>query len=229
MPLLLDVLKQTVVLGDPDQAAELTMRCLAEGTPTLTIFQQAIVAGIHEAGRLWDAGQYYVPDVIMSAEAFKAAVRIVGQHLDPGAGARRGKVVIGVVEGDVHDLGKNVVAAMLQGEGFQVVDLGVDVEVEQFVAAVRAEQPDILGVGAYMSTTMAFIGDVIRALEKAGLREQVRVMVGGVPTTQTFANQVGADAWGVDASNAVAQALKLIEEEGGEWQESEPRSSPVQP
>jgi methylmalonyl-CoA mutase cobalamin-binding domain/chain len=215
MPFVLDVLKQTVVLGDFERAADLTSRCLEEGIPTETIFQQAIVAGIHEAGRLWDARQYYVPDVIMSAEAFKAAVRVVEQHLDTGAGARRGKVVIGVVEGDVHDLGKNVVVAMLQGEGFRVIDLGVDVAVDQFVDAVRTEQPDILGIGAYMSTTMVFIRDVIRALEKAGLRTQIKVMVGGVPTTQPFANQVRADAWGVDASAAVAKALQLVKREGG--------------
>ncbi|MDX9830610.1 MAG: corrinoid protein [Anaerolineae bacterium] len=207
---LLEVLKQAIVVGDADRAAELSERCLAEGTPAQVLFEQAVIAGIQETGRLWDANHYYVPDVILSADAFRSATRVVEQHLGRRAGEQRGKVVIGVVEGDVHDLGKGIVVAMLLGTGFEVIDLGVDLPIERFVEAVRAERPDILGVGAYMSTTMLLARDVIDALEEAGLRQTVKVMVGGVPTTQHFADEIAADGWAPDATTAARRALELL-------------------
>ena len=209
---LLEALKQAVVDGKADLAVVETEKCLAEGVPAQEIFETAIVAGIQETGRLWDANKYYVPDVILSADAFTAAVKIVEQHLGRGVVATRGKVVIGVVEGDMHDLGKGIVIAMLRGAGFEVVDLGIDNPVERFVEAVKAEEPDILGVGAYMSTTMLLAREVIEALDAEGLREKIKVMVGGVPTTQHFADQIGADAWGRDASEATKRVRQLMQD-----------------
>ena len=211
MTLLLDVLKQAVIVGDADRAAELAERCLAEGMPAQTLFEQGIVAGIQETGRLWDANHYYVPDVILSADAFRQTTRVVERQMGQRRAGCRGKVVIGVVEGDVHDLGKGIVVAMLLGAGFEVVDLGVDLPAERFVEAVRTERPDILGIGAYMSTTMLLVHDVLEVLEEAGLRQTVRVMVGGVPTTQHFADDIGADGWALDASGAARKAQELME------------------
>ena len=212
MSLLLKALKQAIVDGNTDLAVAETENCLSTEIPAREILDTAIVAGIQETGRLWDANKYYVPDVILSADAFTAAVGVVEQHLGREVVATRGKVVIGVVEGDMHDLGKSIVIAMLRGAGFEVVDLGIDNPVERFVEAVRMEKPDILGVGAYMSTTMLLIRDVIEALVAEGLRETVKVMAGGVPTTQHFADEIGADAWGRDASEATKKARQLVEE-----------------
>lgn len=205
---LLTDLKNAVVEGYAERAAALTEQCLAVGLPADAIFDQAIVAGIQETGMLWDCNRYQVPDVILSADAFNEAVSVIERSLPPHAD-KRPKMVIGVVEGDVHDLGKNILAAMLRGAGLNVVDLGVDLPPSAFVEAVAREKPAILGVGAYMSTTMLAVPEIIQALEQAGLRSSVKVLVGGVPTTQQFADSVGADGWGLDASSAV-QLIKQI-------------------
>jgi len=209
-------LKQAVIDGETDIAVAEARRGLEAGVPAEELFYHAIVAGIQETGRRWNANKYAVPDVVLSADAFRAAVGVVEEHLSGTISGRRGKVLVGVVEGDIHDLGKSIVVAMLQGAGFQVIDLGVDVPTEQFVGAVRAESPDIVGIGAYLSTTMLKIGDVIEALVEAGLRSQVKVMIGGVPVTQRFAEYVGADAWGADASVAVAHARRFRRTRHGE-------------
>ena len=141
--------------------------------------QQAVVAGIEEAGRLWSENKYFLPDVILSAGAFKAAAEIIQPELVDSSGQNLGRIVLGVVAGDMHDLGKTIVIAMLAGAGFEVIDLGVDVSVQTFVDKVRELEPDILGLGAYMTTTMLLMKDVIEGLETAGLRDQVKVLIGG--------------------------------------------------
>jgi methylmalonyl-CoA mutase cobalamin-binding domain/chain len=211
---LLSELKNAVVEGDAERAAGLARQCLAADVPATTIFEEAIVAGIREAGVLWDCNRYRVPDVILSADAFNAAVAIIERHLHPRGDDVRPKVVIGVVEGDVHDLGKNIVVAMLRGAGLHVVDLGVDLSASAFVEAVRREQPLILGIGAYMSTTMLAVPEILQALEAAGLRASVKVLVGGVPTSQQFADAAGADGWAPDASAAVRLVQQLLERKG---------------
>jgi len=208
---LLTELKNAVVEGDAERAAGLARDCLAGGIPPAEIFEKAIVAGIQEAGVLWDCNRYRVPDVILAADAFNEAVAVIEQRLHLGGDDLRPKVLLGVVEGDVHDLGKNIVAAMLRGAGLHVVDLGVDQPVAAFVEAVRMEQPQILGIGAYMSTTMLAVPEIIQALENAGLRAGVKVLVGGVPTSQRFADAARADGWAPDASAAVRLVTKLLE------------------
>ena len=204
-------LKNAVIEGDAERAAGLAQECLDAGIPANTIFEGGIVAGIQEAGVLWDCNRYRVPDVILAADAFNEAVAVIEQRLHPDGDDVRPKVVLGVVEGDVHDLGKNILAAMLRGAGLHVVDLGVDVPVPAFVEAVRREQPRVLGIGAYMSTTMLAVPEVIQALDAAGLRAGVKVLVGGVPTSQRFADAAGADGWAPDASAAVRLVKKLLE------------------
>ena len=211
----LEELKLAIVEGDDEVAPAKAQAALAEGLPPLEIMQQAVVAGIEEAGRLWSENKYFLPDVILSAGAFKAAAEIIQPELVDSSGQNLGRIVLGVVAGDMHDLGKTIVIAMLAGAGFEVIDLGVDVSVQTFVDKVRELEPDILGLGAYMTTTMLLMKDVIEGLETAGLRDQVKVLIGGVPTTQTFADEIGADGWGKDAleSAACARALMSVPEE----------------
>jgi 5-methyltetrahydrofolate--homocysteine methyltransferase len=207
---LLSELKNAVVEGRAERAGELAEQCLADGVPATTIFDEAIIAGIREAGTLWDCNRYRVPDMILSADAFNEAVAVIERRLPVCRDDTRPKLVIGVVEGDVHDLGKNILVAMLRGTGLAVVDLGVDLSAPAFVAAVEKERPIILGIGVYMSSTMLAVPEILEALEAAGLRSSVKVIVGGVPTTQQFADSIGADGWARDASSAVHLVQKML-------------------
>ncbi len=203
-------LKQAVVEGEDDVAAAAAQQALQEGVKALEIVGAAIVPGIQEAGKLWKENKYFLPDVVMAAEAFGAAMKVVQPKLADEGAQKIGKVVIGTVAGDMHNLGKGIVIAMLQGAGFEVFDLGVDVPVQQFVDKVAELRPDILGMGCYMSTTMLEMSDIVGKLRERGLRDKVKVMVGGVPTSQEFADEVGADGWGRDALDAVAKARALV-------------------
>ncbi len=203
-------ISKAVTEGEDVQARQLVTEALANGLPPLDILQQGVVAGITQAGELWKANKYYLPDVILSADAFKAAMEPLAPRLKQVQGHSHGKYVIGVVEGDMHDLGKSLVVAMLSSAGFEVIDLGINVPLAKFIEAVKVHQPVILGLGAYMSTTMLEMKTVIAELEKQGLRAKVKVMVGGVPTSQEFADEVRADAWGKDALQAISKALKLV-------------------
>lgn len=204
-------IQKAIVEGDDAQATKLVETALAQGLPPLDILNKGVVAGINEVGKLWAANKYFLPDVILAADAFKAAMLPLEPRIK---GSRRGqpnhKFVIGVVQGDMHDLGKSLVIAMLTSVGFEVVDLGIDVPRDRFIEAVREHKPVILGLGAYMSTTMLEMNDIITELKKQGLRDRLKVMVGGVPTSQEFADEVGADAWGKDAMVAMHKALELV-------------------
>ncbi|HNS50687.1 MAG TPA: corrinoid protein [Anaerolineae bacterium] len=200
-----------IVDGDDIVAPQCVQSALDAGLPPLEILHAGVVAGIARTGELWAANRYFLPDVILSVEAFKAAMAPLQPRLEAVSGGGAGRTfVLGVVHGDVHDLGKSLVAAMLQASGFRVVDLGINVPAEQFLAAVHEHRPAILGLGAYMTTTMLQMRDVISELERQGLRESLRVMVGGVPTSQEFAEEIGADAWGRDALDAAQKALQLV-------------------
>jgi corrinoid protein of di/trimethylamine methyltransferase len=206
-------LKQAVIDGNDDDATAITKEALEQGSTPLDIVNHGIVAGIQESGRLWKENKYFLPDVIMSAEAFTAAMALVEPLMT--SESQVGKVVMGTVAGDMHSLGKAIVIAMLRGAGFEVVDLGVDVPIAAFVDAAAAQKPDILGLGCYMSTTMAEMSAIIDTLKAKGLRGGVKVLIGGVPTSQAFADQVGADAWGMDALDAVNKAMALVGKEVG--------------
>ena len=191
-------------------AVEQTEAALKEGINPTEIVKQAIVPGIERIGELWKENVYFMPDVILSAESFKAAMEFVKPHMAGIDNYKIGKIIIGVVAGDMHDLGKSIVIAMLTGAGFEVIDLGVDVPTTTFIEKVKELKPDILGVGCYMTTTMLELKDMMTALEGNGLRGNVKVMVGGVPITQKFADEVGADDWGMDALDAADKAKKLM-------------------
>lgn len=207
----LQAIIKAIVEGEDADAARLVQQALDDGLPPLDILNQGVVAGITKTGELWKANEYFLPDVILAADAFKAAMTPLEPHLKESQESRpRRKFVIGVVEGDMHDLGKTLVIALLQSAGFEVIDLGIDVPKEKFVAAVKEHKPAILGLGAYMSTTMLGMKDIITEIDKQGLRNGLKIMVGGVPTSQEFANEVGADGWGKDAMLAMEKALELV-------------------
>ena len=207
----LEKLKKAVLEGDDDLALSLAHESLDEGTRPLAIVNEAIVAGIQEAGELWKKNEYFQTDMIMCAEAFRAAMEVVEPNITAGETSTAGKFVIGTVAGDMHDLGKMMVIAMLRGAGFHVIDLGEDVSTNTFIDKIKEVKPDILGLGCYMTTTMAEMKNVIKNLEENGLRDSVKVMIGGVPTSQEYANESRADAWGKDASDAVEKAQRLMD------------------
>jgi len=207
----IDSIKEAIVDGDDETAVSQTEAALEEQIEAADIVKKAVVPGIERAGQLWKENVYFMPDVVLSAEAFKAAMEIVSSRLPEAADDRLGRFVMGVVAGDMHDLGKDIVTAMLTGAGFQVIDLGVDVPRQTFIEKTRELRPDILGIGCYMTTTMREGGEIIRSLKDEGLREGLHVMVGGVPTTQDFADEIGADAWGKDALDAVEKAKQIME------------------
>ena len=204
------LISQAIIDGEDEEAARCATEALNAGLPALEIMQHGIVGGIQKTGELWKANQVFLPEVILAADAFKAAMDVVKPHLKEGEGLSKGKtIVIGVVHGDVHDLGKSIVIAMWTSAGFEVIDLGIDVPLQRFIEAAREYKPEILGLGAYMTTTMLHMRDIIAELEQQGLRQDLKVMVGGVPTSQEFADQIGADAWGKDALDALHKALEL--------------------
>jgi len=204
-------IQQAIVEGDDDIAASQTKKAIDDGVDTLEIFRNAIIPGIEQAGKLWQENVYFMPDVVLSAEAFKAAMKVIEPYLKKVDARYTGKILQGVVAGDMHDLGKSIVIAVFMGAGFEVIDLGVDIPVEVFIEKIKEHQPDILGVGCYMTTTMLGVKELMQALQEHGLRNKVKVMIGGVPTTQQFADEIGADAWGKDALDAAIKAKQLME------------------
>jgi 5-methyltetrahydrofolate--homocysteine methyltransferase len=204
-------ISKAIVDGEDADAARLVEEALTEGLPPLDILNMGVVAGINKTSELWKANEYFLPDVILSADAFKAAMIPLEPILRKGGNGKPAHTyVIGVVHGDMHELGKNLVIALLRSAGFNVIDLGVNVPKDAFINAVKEYKPDILGLGAYMSTTMLSMKDIIVELDKQGLRKGLKIMVGGVPTSQEFANEVGADAWGKDAMVTMQKARELV-------------------
>jgi len=209
---MLGELKQAVLDGDSEKAVQLTERALGEGVDAGKILNEALVAAMDIVGKEYERGDRYVPEMLISAEAMKAAMEVLRPKLVEAGVKARGKVVIGTVEGDLHDIGKNLVAMMLEGAGFEVMDLGTEVTAEQFVQAVKEHRPDILGMSALLTTTMTHMPEVIEALKREGLRDGIKVMVGGAPVTQEYAEKIGADGYAPDAASAVELAKRLVGE-----------------
>ncbi|MEM3407189.1 MAG: B12-binding domain-containing protein [Nitrososphaerota archaeon] len=209
---ILEQLKKAVIEGDPDLAEQLARKILESKIDPLKTIYESVVPGILKAGELWEQNVYFLPDVIMSAEAFKSAMSILEKNISKDILEDKsiGKYLICSVEGDIHDLGKSIVTTMLKAAGFIVYDLGVDVPIKKFIEKVKELKPDIVGLGAYMGTTAATLKDYIQALENEGLRDKVKVMIGGVRTSQEYANNIGADAWGKDGIDAVKKAKKIM-------------------
>jgi len=203
-------LKKAVLEGDDDIAQDIAKKALKEGIEPLKIINEGIVPGVQEAGELWKQNIYFHTDIILCAEAFRLAMEVIEPKLSLGDFGTSGKVIMGTVAGDMHNLGKIMVNAILRGGGFEVIDLGEDVSQDTFIQRVKDENPDILGLGCYMTTTMLEMGEIIKRLESEGLRSKTKVMIGGVPITQEYADEIGADAWGKDAFDSVEKAKKLM-------------------
>jgi len=209
---LFKAMAQSVIEGDADQAAELARQALAQGIPPLDAINRGFVVGVNEVGRQYGAGDMFLPDLVMAGEAMKAAVAVLEPEMQKSGTQRQmlGKVVLGTVKGDIHEIGKTLVGTMLTANGFQVFDLGVDVPTPRFVEKAREVNADLVGLSALLTTTMTAQRDVIEALEDAGLKDKVKVMVGGAPVTRSWADEIGADGYSEDAIGAVAVAKKLM-------------------
>jgi 5-methyltetrahydrofolate--homocysteine methyltransferase len=203
-------LTEAVIGGRAPEAGALTEALLSEGVAPMSIVDNGLITAMGVVGERFGRGDIYVPEMLLSARAMQSALDVLEPLLSLADIGARGTVVIGTVKGDVHDIGKNIVGIMLKGSGFTVHDLGVDVPAERFVEAVRDLRPDVLGLSALLTTTMPGMQVVIDALKEAGMRDQVKVMVGGAPVTEEFARSIEADAYGHDAGGAAEQAKLLI-------------------
>jgi corrinoid protein of di/trimethylamine methyltransferase len=208
---LLAQLSQAVIDCEPDKARELAEAALDQGLDPLVCINQALTPGIQHVGTLFSSGEYYLPDLIIAGEAMKEALAVLEPALMADQKREvRGRVVLGTVEGDLHEIGKTLVGTMLTANGFDVTDIGIDKSAADFVAAVKESDADLVGASALLTTTMLQQQKIIEALEEAGLRDRVKVMVGGAPVTQEWADKVGADAYAEDAISAVAIAKQLV-------------------
>ena len=201
---------QAIVDGKSDEAVAATKEGIANGIEPQDLINGQMVRAMGEVGRLFQDGKAFVPQLLMAGRAMKAALELLKPLLAGTASTSLGKVVIGTVKGDLHDIGKNLVASMLEGCGFEVVNIGIDVSADKFIEAIRQNKPDILCMSALLTTTMGYMKEVIQALEDAGIRHQVKVMVGGAPVTQGFADEIGADGYSDNANSAVAVAKQLL-------------------
>lgn len=199
-----------IVAGRLEPAVEITREVIAEGTDVQEVIDRYMIRAMEEIGRRFQNQQAYVPELLMSARAMKGALELLKPHLKGEKATVIGKIVIGTVFGDLHDIGKNLVASMFEGCGFEVVDMGVNISAARFVEAVKSEKPDILCLSALLTTTMNYMKVVVDALAEAGLRHEVKVMVGGAPVNALFASRIGADGYSGNAHAAVLKAKELL-------------------
>jgi corrinoid protein of di/trimethylamine methyltransferase len=193
-----------VIEGDAKAAKETTEQALAAGIEAVKLVQEFMVPAMGEVGRRFQCGDYFVPELLLSARAMKASLELIRPLLAAGGVEPAARVVIGTVRGDLHDIGKNLVGAMLEGGGFEVIDLGSNVEPEKFAEAVREKKASIVALSALLTTTMPAMRTTVEALGKAGVRQQVKVVIGGAPVTQEYAEEIGADGYSETAAGAVA-------------------------
>jgi 5-methyltetrahydrofolate--homocysteine methyltransferase len=199
----------TILEGDSDKVPGLVQTALKQGLVPKDILDNGMVLGMNEVGVRFKAGDMFVPEVLMSAEAMQAGLKVLRPHLISSGAKLIGKIVIGTVKGDLHDIGKNLVGMLCEGAGFEVIDLGFNIEPEKFVEAIKQHQPQIVGLSALLTTTMRAMGHTIKALEEAGLRDKVKIMVGGAPVDAEFAKRIGADGYGSNAPAGADLAKKF--------------------
>lgn len=207
---IIETLHHAVLNGDAQTARQATENALASGVDALQLVTEGMVPAMDEAGRRFQCSEFFVPELLLAARAMKAGLELIRPVLARSGAEPAGRVVVGTVKGDLHDIGKNLVAAMLEGGGFEVVDLGVNVAPEKFVEAVRTQNARIVAMSALLTTTMSSMKRTIDAFEQAGLRGQVRIFVGGAPVTQKFADEIGADGYSDNAPGAVALARQAV-------------------
>lgn len=205
----LKALYDAIVEGNAKQAKTTTSDALAEGVDPQEILNKFMIPAMDEVGRRFETNEYFVPELLIAARAMKGALELIKPRLVATGAKPIGKVAIGTVKGDLHDIGKNLVAAMLEGGGFEIIDLGVDVTPDKFVGAVKERGATIVALSALLTTTMPSMKTTIEGLKEAGVRNQVKVIIGGAPVTQKYADEIGADGYSDNASSAVALARKL--------------------
>jgi 5-methyltetrahydrofolate--homocysteine methyltransferase len=196
--------------GNFEQLPEFVQQALDAGIPPSRILKNGLVVGMSVVGEQFQNDEIFLPEVLISARAMQAGMTVLRPKLMEAGVKLAGKIVVGTVRGDIHDIGKNLVAMLLEGAGFQVIDLGIDVSSEKFVEAVKSNQADVVGLSALLTTTMPRMKEVIESLQEAGLRNQVKIIVGGAPVTDEFAKEIGADCFAPDASTAVERVRELV-------------------
>ncbi len=205
-------MSEALIAGDIETVKALTQKALDSGSAPGEILGKGLLAGMDVVGKRFKVGDMFIPEVLKCAKCMHGAMDLLRPLLSQSDRDGTGKIVIGTVQGDVHDIGKNLVCMMLEGSGFKVVDLGIDVKPEAFVEAVKEHQPNIVGMSALLTTTMPKMAETIKAIEEAGLRSQVKIMAGGAPVTQKFADDIGADSYGHNAAVVVEESKRLIQQ-----------------
>jgi len=204
------VISQAVQDGDDKKVVKLVKEALAKGLPAINILEKGLIPGVQALGQLFKDGQVYLPEILISTRAMNRGLEVLQPHLAGADIYKRGTVVLGTVEGDLHDIGKNLVGMMLGSNGFNVVDAGVDVSADSFVSAAKKNNADIVAMSGLLTTTITYFPTVIKALEKAGLRNKVKVMIGGAPVSRVYADEIGAEGFAEDCTSAVDEAARLM-------------------
>lgn len=205
-----DSLYTAILKGQLEESVRLTNEAIARAVPPQAIIDNYMTKAMEEVGRRFENHQAFVPELLLAGRAMKGALEVLKPHLSGDSSSHLGKIVIGTVKGDLHDIGKNLVASMMEGCGFEVINLGINISSEQFVQAVKEHKPDILCMSALLTTTMSYMEEVIEALKASGIRDRVKVMVGGAPVSESFAHRIGADGYTENANAAVCFAKTLI-------------------
>jgi 5-methyltetrahydrofolate--homocysteine methyltransferase len=206
----ISTLAQTLMQGNVGKLISLVNEALDAGKPASEILSDELVIGMDLVGEKMASGEMFIPEVLMTARAMHAAVEVLKPYLAEGESSSAGKLVIGTVKGDLHDIGKNLVSIMLESSGFEIIDLGVDVGPEVFAEAIKEHQPDIVGLSALLTTTLPMVKTTIDSIEASGLRSKVKIIVGGAPVTQAYADGIGADGYAPDAGSASRLAKSIL-------------------
>ena len=206
----MEQIKKAVIEMDDRKVEDLVREALDKNSDVTVILESGLIAGMKEVGRLFACKEYYVPEVLLASEAFYAGFDIINPLIRKSSRQPKAKIVMGVVEGDIHDIGKNIVKVMLEASGYQVIDLGRDVPLSKFLASIEDEKPTVLALSSLLTTTMTCMQDIINELKQRKLRDTVKVVVGGAPVNEEFAQKIGADGYGHDAAHAVQVIEKII-------------------
>jgi len=210
MEKVLNSLYDAIVAGDASRAPGLVQQALDSGLPAPQILIEAMISAMNHVGKMFEEGEFFIPEMLIAARAMQAGLTVLKPHLMQADVKATGRVVAGTVKGDLHDIGKNLVCMLLEGAGFEIIDLGTDVVPEKFVEVVKEGKADIVALSALLTTTMPNMKVTIEALKSTGVREKAKVIIGGAPVTQAYADQIGADGYAPDASRAVALAKSLM-------------------
>ena len=199
-----------LIAGKAAKVKELVQQAVNEGTPAVKILKEGLIAGMDVVGTKFKANEFYIPEVLVAARAMKGGMEILKPLLSKAGVKPVAKIAVGTVQGDLHDIGKNLVAMMMEGAGFEVIDVGIDAKPEKFIEIIKEKKPQIIGMSALLTTTMPSMKITVEALKTAGIRNQVKVIIGGAPITQNYCNEIGADGYAADAASAVDTAKALL-------------------